>query len=246
MTKKKIIMISSLCSILLLSSFYVVNEDKIRVEKNDTKVEVSELTEVEKKPIRQEEKKKSKIVEKVKSIKEVNSTKSPINTTVTFEIIQKKDVSADDIIDLEKSIFHGTDTTDITDYINEYNDEIYFKADFEPLFKEKIGSDIVLDIGGKQYSGELTQSDIEYPTEEDIINDLDTTYYSFDIQQEKEYATITVTGWKDVDGNYAYEGTIIDLVSTNNDKQFFISNNIGVILPEQEYDSFLMKDTVID
>ena len=53
--------------------------------------------------------------------------------------------------------------------------------------------------------------------------------------KKKDYATISIFGRKTPDGHYYYRGTIIDLVETGSWYTVFINNNIGIMMPDQEY-----------
>ncbi len=240
-TKHKLTMFSTLCFVTLSSLYFFNTEDKVAPISEKTEKKIT----IEKKPIpkekveekviiKQKEPKKIAPIVKKKEAKKVYDNNNSKNS-VTFEIISKDQITDEMISDLSEDIFPRGSS--IQDYIKKYDDYRFFKTDLTPIFNAKVGETVSINISGKEYKGILTNSEIDPPNKERDGEYYENTHFTYDIQQEKRYATISIYGFKNPNGHYYYEGEIIDLVSTDLDLQFFINNDMGIVMSEIQYAS---------
>ena len=240
-TKHKITMFSTLCFVALSSMYFLNTEDEV--------TPISEKTEkkiiIEKKPlpkekveekviIKQEEPKKIAPIVQKKETKKVSDNNNSKNS-VTFEIVSKDEVTDEMISDLSEDI--SPRGSSIQDYIEKYDDYRYFKTDLTPIFNAKVGETVSINISGKIYKGVLTDSETKLPDKEVFGEYYEDTTFSYYIQMEKRYAHIRIDGRINPDGHYYYRGEIIDLVSTDLDLEFFINNDMGIVMSEIQYAS---------
>ena len=129
-------------------------------------------------------------------------------------------------------------------FIEDRSDARYFKADFTELFKKKVGDKVTLVIDGEEFNGVITNSEIEYPTDDYYLDgSTQEIYYNIRIQSEidRNSQYIDIGGHLDpLTGEFHYSGDIAYVGVNGGIKyEYHIDNNIGVILPYDEFQNFL-------
>jgi len=164
-----------------------------------------------------------------------NKTKSSDNLVVKWEEVE--DPQIEDIRELNEQY---------AEFIEKTSDARYFKADFTELFKKKVGDEVTLVIDGEEFNGVLVRADIIDPLQSEVEQGLDYPYYSFRIQPDKETysSSIDVGGSIDLNGNFKFTGDINYRGSNGGIKyRYDINNKIGVIIPYNDFDNLMFKDS---
>jgi len=160
--------------------------------------------------------------------------KSSILTIESEEIFE---VTDDDLKSFEDEALYN--------FTKEFPDDIeYFKANFEPIFDKKIGSEINLIISNEEYIGYVKENTSDKFNNLGIKN-TDVEWFNIQILPEKdsEYknnAQIYLSGFKEKNGNFRYNGNLLySDINGIRSKSFAINNNLGVLYDFNEFQKYV-------
>lgn len=162
-----------------------------------------------------------------------NKTKSSDNLVVKWETVD--DPNPEDIKNLNELYY---------EFIEKTSDARYFKADFTELFKKKVGDKVTLVIDDEEFEGVIVLAESEFP-KATYYDDGSTQeiHYNFRIQSEmnRNSQYIDIGGHLDpLTGEFHYSGDIAYVdVNGGIEYEYHIDNNIGVILPYDDFQNSL-------
>ncbi len=178
------------------------------------------------------------------SVKKDEHNYNNVQATIGFEEITQG-IFEQDILELNE-IFLA--------YVIKENDALFFKADFTPIFERKIGDEVSVKLGDKEFFGVVTKADVVNPTSEEKKEGLGISY-NFHIRPYEEYIEeINIANGASSKSDYQYHViSILGSIDSNNiyqftgdvfypgfeEQRFQINNKIGVMLPDTKFDNFL-------
>jgi hypothetical protein len=150
-------------------------------------------------------------------------------TSITFEEIF--DVKKEDIFELNEA-YAG--------FIEKYDEAIYFKTDFTPIFEKNIGDEVSININGTDFIGYLKNAEIRKLKHTNI------DWFSFRIQPDLEqpYDSISINGYKDPDTKkFEFNGNIeYKRINNTENYRFSINEKLGVLISDRNFNKYLDFD----